>query len=155
MAEDRFLKRILVDEKLKESEFSWSRGKVPRGQYFYEVSVPLERGFVATSGIQSWKFQFNGPVLVTPKNQSTLTVAQIENQNAPVLLTWEKTLFTEAYLVEISIEPTFQSKTFESRSNQNYMILPMLKRGKYFWRVKSINKNFASEPSELFELRIQ
>ena len=82
------------------------------------------------------------PVLVHPQNNDDL--------RPPIRFGWNSTEFTDSYHLQVSQDELFKNIVFDSTlSKQTLEIAALDEIKKYYWRLKSINRLFTSEWSEV------
>ena len=82
------------------------------------------------------------PVLVHPQNNDDL--------RPPIRFGWNSTEFTDSYHLQVSQDELFKNIVFDSiLSKQTLEIAALDEIKKYYWRLKSINRLFTSEWSEV------
>ena len=82
------------------------------------------------------------PVLVHPQNDDDL--------RPPIRFGWNSTEFTDSYHLQVSQDELFKNIVFDSTlSKQTVEIAALDEIKKYYWRLKSINRLFTSEWSEV------
>ena len=82
------------------------------------------------------------PVLVHPQNNDDL--------RPPIRFGWNSTEFTDSYHLQVSKDELFKNIVFDSTlSKQTVEIAALDEIKKYYWRLKSINRLFTSEWSEV------
>jgi hypothetical protein len=80
------------------------------------------------------EIQMSAPVLKQPTSGTQVSAAP----SGSVLLTWQSTVLTESYMLEISSDPGFRTREREERVASNLFMLKGLSPGRrYYWRVRS------------------
>lgn len=111
------------------------------GQVFYEVKAVKGSKQIGNSTVQNLNFNYKGPALKNPKTNS-----QLDAESVNYFFTWEKTNFTDKYILEISKDPSFSQKAYRKTVEQNFVQIPLLK-GTYYWRVYSVQGEVTSSSS--------
>lgn len=130
------------------NEYIFSKNQILSGVRYYRVSATLENGYVVQSPMQKLTFQFLPPSLVVPEGGSVVSKRALlkEDQNR-ILFTWQKTNFTLAYEIEVAKDQEFQAVLIKKKLLDNYFVYTNPNTGQYFWRVRSISKDIASQMS--------
>jgi hypothetical protein len=118
------------------------------GQLIYKVKALKGNKLISESKPANLNFNFQGPALKNPKHNT-----QLDKDETVYFFTWEKTNFTDKYILEISKDAQF-SKIVKKESEQNFTQVPLLS-GVYYWRVSSKHGNFLSSPSKVNTLYIK
>ena len=136
-------------ETVNDTHFTFSKNQILSGVQYYKIQARLDNGYIIQSPVQKLNFQFLPPTPVTPLTGQILSkrLLQNEEQNR-ILFAWQKTNFTTAYEIEVSADEQFQTILLKKVVPQNYFAFPNPKAGQYFWRVRSIAKDVASQMSE-------
>ncbi len=135
------------------TEYSLNKGKVFTGRIHYKVVANLPTGFRASSELQPFSFEFMPPIPVIPTHQATITPKKPGDTS--VLLTWQKTNFTESYEVEASTDVEFTNPFFRKKLVENFYILKVPQPGKVYWRVKGYANGVVSPQSDIAEFTMQ
>lgn len=144
-----------LEREVASPNFLFSRGKIFAGQFFYQIKTALPSGFVARSVLKPFIFTFMAPSPVVPANKAVITEQALEEENDSVLMTWEKTNFTDWYELQIATDPQFESLVSTRRHRENFYIFKSPPAGHFYWRVRSSSKNLISAFSSAFELQIE
>lgn len=147
--------RSIYEARAKGDEFEINRGKVLKGRVFYEVSTPAGSGFTAKSKRRELSFLFDPPLLTQPADGATVAIEDIKARGGTLLLTWQKTNFTDSYDLELATEPTFKSVALKHKSTENFFAVKASRPGKYYWRVRSVAKGSASTFSSPFSFSVE
>ncbi|OFZ20473.1 MAG: hypothetical protein A2X94_10695 [Bdellovibrionales bacterium GWB1_55_8] len=137
-------KRPLMVRESDQPSLSLNRDKVFSGEIYYRVSGETAQGFQVHSPLVPFRFSFLPPVLTLP-NDGKRFVSKTER--AKVLLTWQKTNFTENYEIEIARDSEFQQVHFRAVKQENFHILTNPPAGDFYWRVRSISGKVMSPMS--------
>jgi hypothetical protein len=144
----------LLEREIEESEYHFNKGKVYQGKVFFKVSAELENGFVVESELKPFVFNFLPPILVIPENKTIIAMGSIKGVGKGILITWQKTNFTENYEIEIAEDQEFKTSALKKKLVENYLIFKPEKPGKYWWRVRSYAVNIPSPISDPFEFTV-
>ncbi len=144
--------RPLLEKTVSGTEYKLNKDKVYSGRIFYQVSAALPGGFVAVSEPASFAFDFLPPIPVTPASGSRISLARIAAGTNSVLLTWQKTNFTEAYQIEIAADAAFTKTIVKQKVSENFFLLDAPELGRYWWRLRSLARGAVSTPSKVHEL---
>jgi hypothetical protein len=144
-----------LQRRVNAPSFLFSRGKVYNGEFFYQIKVPLNNGFVARSPLKPFSFTFLAPIPIVPKDHTVVTAQNLEEESDSVLMTWQKTNFTDWYEIELSNDPAFKAVLKRVRQKENFYIFKSPAAATYFWRVRSSSKSLVSSFSQAFELTVQ
>jgi hypothetical protein len=142
----------IFEQAVEGLQYSFNKEKVYTGQIYYRIEAQLEGGFVARSEARPFMFNFLPPVPVSPADHAVLSKKALETSNDSFLLTWQKTNFTDAYVVQFSRDPKFRQVLIERKLKENFFVLRQPAPGRYFWRVRSQSKSMSSPPTKYREL---
>jgi hypothetical protein len=109
---------------------------------------------VARSVLKPFVFTFMAPSPVVPANKSVITAQILEEESDSILMTWEKTNFTDWYELQIATDPEFKSLVTTRRHRENFYIFKSPPTGHFYWRVRSSSKSLISSFSPAFELQV-
>lgn len=143
----------LLERAVTGTKYNFNKNKIYSGKVYYRIVSKVQNGFIATSTPAPFMFNFLPPALVIPENKASISIGNIYGDNS-VLLTWQKTNFTDFYEVEVGADPQFQKSLIKKQSKENFFVIKGLPIGKYYWRVKSVAKDFSSAPSQPYELNL-
>jgi hypothetical protein len=147
-------KKALLEKRVDKPEYSFNRDKVYTGSIYWRVSAALPSGFIAESEVKSFSFSFLAPLLVVPKDRATMTKAQLIAEDDSLLLTWQKTNFTEGYELEIGRDRNFGNLYVKQRTRENFYVFKSPPVGTYWWRVRAYSKNLWSPPSSANQILV-
>ncbi len=147
-------KKVLLEREVTETEYHFNKGKVYDGKVFFKVIAELENGFIVESKYKPFVFNFLPPILVVPDNKTIIAMGSIAGVGKGILITWQKTNFTENYEIEIAQDLEFKNIIFKKKLVENYLIFKPEKAGKYWWRTRSYATNIPSPMSEPFEFTV-
>jgi hypothetical protein len=134
------------------TEYSLNKGKVFSGRILYRIVANLPSGFQVTSDLQPFSFEFMPPIPVIPSHQASIKPKK--HDDLSVLLTWQKTNFTESYQVEASTDVGFTKPFFKRKLVENFYILNVPAPGKVYWRVKGFAHGVVSPQSNIAEFTV-
>ncbi|MGE0616245.1 MAG: hypothetical protein AB7P04_11455, partial [Bacteriovoracia bacterium] len=138
----------ILEKSVSGTKYEFNRDKVFSGEFLYNVRTKLSSGFTVTSTVGRYSYRFKPPVLVRPEPNTLINQQDLDQQENRILFTWRKTQFTEAYLLEFSLEKSFSKIVLNKKTRENFFILKAPPNGTYWWRVRSIaTKGMTSEPS--------
>lgn len=140
-------KEPIMERQLRDTEFILNKNKVYAGTMYYQVDAPLKSGFVATSGRIQFGFEFKPPIQVLPTDNRALSRDDLANENNKILFTWQKTNFTDFYVLEISTDPKFEKAVTRHETKENFLVVDAPRPGRYWWRIKSVTGRLTSTPS--------
>jgi hypothetical protein len=135
--------------------FRFSHGQVFSGQFYYQIKAEARNGFIARSELKPFVFSFLAPAPTMPADRSVIDAEQLEQENDSVLMTWQKTNFTDWYEIQLSTEPDFKKILRQQRQRENFYVFKSPAPGRYFWRVRSSSKDIVSPFSRAYELTIK
>lgn len=118
------------------------------GTVYYQVTALHNKKAIGKTKSQSLTFNYNGPELKNPKSGT-----QLDSAEGVYYFTWEKTNFTDKYILEISKTPEF-TKIVKKESDSNFIQIPLIS-GVYYWRVSSKLGEVISKPSKTNPLVIK
>lgn len=130
---------VLVRE-VEGKSISLNKDKVFTGEVYYQVSALVENGFRVLSPVSLFRFTFLPPVLTFPKDSAAIQSAN----RGKVLLTWQKTNFTEQYELEIALDPGFSRIHTRKVMQDNFFFMMNPPAGEYYWRVRSLGARVSS-----------
>jgi hypothetical protein len=116
--------------------------QIINGTVYYQVIALHRKKAIGKTKPQALTFNYNGPELKNPKSGSLLSA-----QEGTYYFTWEKTNFTEKYVLEISKTQDF-SKIVKKEVDSNFIQIPLL-QGTYYWRVSAMMGQVVSRPSKI------
>lgn len=118
------------------------------GSIFYQVTALHNQKVIGKTKPQPLSFNYQGPELKNPKSGT-----QLEAAEGFYYFTWEKTNFTDKYVLEVSKDPQF-NKIVKKEVTANFVQMPLLS-GVYYWRVSSKLGDVVSKPSKVNTLVIK
>jgi hypothetical protein len=140
--------RVIYTTDTADTKFEINRGKVLRGRVYYDVSTQTAAGLVAKSKRGEISFLFDPPLLALPANGTAVSLQDVQARGGTMLLTWQKTNFTERYELELATDPDFKSVALKHSSTENFFAVKASRPGTYYWRVRSFNQANPSEFSK-------
>ena len=149
-------KKPLLERTLSKNTYDLNRNRVPKRIVYMEVTAFDKNGFYYKSPRRGFRFDFSPPLLKNPPNQSEVFWEELLVEGIPYeIFTWERTNFTLKYEIEVARDADFKDVFVKKSIKDNFLNVKLQKRGRYFWRVKSIGHNFTSVPSptQQFELK--
>ncbi len=148
--------KVLMEKSVHKTEYLFNKGKIFSGKIYYKIFALLPSGFMATSTPTEFNFDFLPPLLVQPQMSAKIVKKDLKGDNGKVLLTWQKTSFTEAYELEIGSDSEFKNPLFKNKVKENFYVFRPTSGGKYYWRVKSYSESTESVFSQAnqFELTV-
>lgn len=123
-----------VKETVKTPKFGFKLDMLSKETYSYQVSAELESGDRVSSTRVALEIELSDPLPKSPRDGFRTALGQ-EN-----LLTWEKTLLTEGYRLQISRDESFRTPMTDLKTGENFYVFPSSKPGTYYWRVKSLGQ---------------
>jgi hypothetical protein len=145
----------LLEKLVSEPTYVFNRKKLFTGKVYFQVAGIHPSGFLPVSPSSLVEFRFLPPALVKPADHTVLSRQDLEKSQSTVVLTWQKTNFTEAYDVEISTDPDFKTIVVRDTVEDNFSLFRKPTPGVYYWRVRSRSKDLVSPPSQTFQLEIK
>jgi hypothetical protein len=143
----------IFEKTVQSSEYSLNKGKVFTGRILYKITANLPLGFRVNSKVTPFSFEFMPPIPVIPSHQATITPKKPDDLS--VLLTWQKTNFTESYEIQAATDTEFTNPFFTKKLTENFYILKVPKPGKVYWRVKGYANGVVSPPSDIAEFTLE
>lgn len=105
-------------------------------EYKYRVSAQLKSGQWIQSELYPIKVNLSAPIPRLPEMDAKETAGTI-------LLTWEKTVLTKGYQVQVSRSDKFEDLAFDLKLRGNFYSIEQEESGIYYWRVRSrVEKGF-------------
>ena len=144
-----------LDKVSDKPSFSLSKEKGASPRIFYQIKSSLSNGFEVSSPVQQFIFDFQPPKPVVPEDHAVMSKAELSNEGDGILFTWQKTNFTEGYVLEIAKDRQFSNKILEKVQKDNFFVFKAVRPGKYYWRVKGYSRGFFSKTSEPYEMVIE
>jgi len=145
----------LIEKTVSGTDFVLDQDTVFQGQFYYQVSAVMPNGSLVASKTLLFNFNFLSPTLVLPKDQAVLHAKDLAQKDGGVLITWQKTTFTNDYELEIALDPDFNKKYTSMRSAENFYIFTAPPDGEYWWRVRSYSRKFKSNFSKPYKFIIK
>ncbi|MCC7442909.1 MAG: FecR domain-containing protein [Bdellovibrionales bacterium] len=136
----------VLERRVAETKYAINKDKVFSGRIYYRVSTELRNGFVATSGMVTFRFDFLPPVAMIPKENARITQKDIAAEGGKILFTWQKTNYTEAYELQVATDPAFANTIARQKTEENFALMKSPPPGTYYWRLRSLGKGASSPP---------
>ncbi len=96
-------RKVLMVKEVMDSAYKFNKDKIFTGQIFYQVVTTLPTGFTVTSKPEKFAFNFLPPVLVVPEDKTTLSNAQLKNDDNTILFTRKCNLcFSIYHLIDVT-----------------------------------------------------
>jgi hypothetical protein len=133
--------RTLLNAAARSNKLLLNPNKLVLRPMEYTVERKLEYGFRAYSPKSQFGFEYASPNLTAPSDKAVLA----NKSQEPVILTWSKTNYTEAYDLEIGQDSTFKSVVMSRRLSDNFFSWVSPPDGKYLWRVRSVRSQTVSQ----------
>jgi hypothetical protein len=121
-----------------------SAGKLLGRRVFFRISAPLTSGFVALSRARELFLSFGAPTTVYPSDKERVPLGGTTDTPGQVLLTWTKVSMASRYEVQLAPTAEFEKGRLSQRTPENFLLLKNPRKGRFFWRVRSISDNKAS-----------
>ena len=144
-------KNAMLVKNLDSTHYLLNKDKIFSGELVYTVTVPLDLGFIATSGPQTFNFRFLPPLLILPKDGDRQSIPKPTGAfktgaaEAGLLMTWQKTNFTASYDLQIARDREFKDVVVSKNLVDNFYVLPSSTvPGTYYWRVRSLSETATS-----------
>lgn len=116
--------------------------------FSYKVVAELNTGEKIPSGALPIKVELSPPAPKSPDDGSA-----IENGDT-ALLTWESTLLSQSYKLQISTDSQFKTIVSTQDTAENFFLFSPTKPGVYFWRVQSLAAPYESRWSRVYKLKV-
>ncbi len=146
--------RPIFSKVVQGNYYTFNKDKVYDGQIYFQIESQLPGGFIARSVARPFIFNFLPPVPISPKSGSTKSIQKVSSGEDTLLLTWQKTNFTDYYEIEISTDPKFEKPLLKKEVTENFFLLKSLSLGRYWWRVRSHSKSMASPYSKPLDITV-
>lgn len=117
-------------------------------EYNYEVMATLNDGTTVSSGRIHLPLELAAPVLKFPDHGTTLF-------SGDLVLTWERTLATRSYELQIADDPGFSNPLVVEEVPKNLYAFTPPRPGKYYWRVKSLVQKLETTWSPAHEFTVK
>ncbi|MBI4925113.1 MAG: hypothetical protein HY843_04240 [Bdellovibrio sp.] len=147
----------ILEKTADKASYSFNKGKIISGKIYYKISTKLPSGFIASSSPTEFNFNFLPPILVKPLDKAIMQKKDLTEANNKVLLTWQKTSFTEGYNLEVATESEFKKPVLQKDLKDNFFVFKPASPGQFFWRVRSYSetaKSAFSAPAA-FEVKLE
>jgi len=117
--------------------------------YSYQISATLRSGDIIRSRPMELNIEHSAPLLKSPSDREQFT------DKVDVLLTWEKTLLTRGYQLQIAKDSGFSDVVFDQAIPENFYSIAARTPGTFFWRVRGVYRNRESpwSSSKSFTIR--
>lgn len=139
--------KAILERQTTKPEFTFNKNKIFAGQLYYKVTAQHPNGFIVTTGVQKFIFNFLPPALVIPEDHAQFDPTTLKKEGNKILLTWQKTNFTIGYELEIGLDASFSKLFLRKPLKENYYVIANPKSGTYWWRARSFTKELASPMS--------
>jgi hypothetical protein len=146
--------RPVLEKTVAQPQYLFNKNKVYNGEIYYQIQSSLRSGFVAHSPVKPFVFSFLAPVPVTPLNHARISADELANEGDSVLITWQKTNFTDYYDLEIAKDPDFKAMAVKERLKENFYVFRSPPPARYYWRVRSSTQQVISPYSTAYDLEI-
>jgi len=143
---------VLLEKEVEGESYPVTKNNVYSGRIFYRVSADLSSGFVVSSESSPFILNFVAPLLVLPPDNNEYSKKRQVMGNDSILMTWQKTNFTDSYELELGADPDFKQSLLRQRVKENFFVFRAPPVGIYWWRVRSFAKETGSPPSEAYKL---
>lgn len=132
------------------TEYLLLKEKIFSGMVYYEIHAQTSTGFHVFSKRSTFVFNFLPPALTSPANHYSFSIRQ-STSGEELLLTWQKTNFTQEYEIEIANNSQMKKPLIQETQEDNFYLFtaPKHKTQQYWWRVKSLGKGYSSSFSEI------
>jgi hypothetical protein len=146
--------KAVFERQVVSPELIFNKDRVYSGQIYYEVSAPLSSGFIAHSLLKPFLFTFLAPVPASPPNHMQITHDELVEEGETILITWQKTNFTEWYEIEVAKDQEFKEVVQTQKLTENFVVFKPPGISKYFWHVRSSSKSIVSPFSKISDLEV-
>ncbi|OFZ81051.1 MAG: hypothetical protein A2583_13770 [Bdellovibrionales bacterium RIFOXYD1_FULL_53_11] len=146
--------KYVLQRELEAPAYSFNKNKIYTGKAFYDITAETKSGFIATSPPLEFSFSFLPPNLVIPEDGAVVSKASFSSSDNTILITWQKTTFTQGYVFELGTDPDFKRIVISKNQKENFFVITAPSPGKYWWRVRSYSKNLSSPYSRANSLTI-
>lgn len=137
--------------KSTQTHFQMIINSVTLSEYSYQISATLPDGRKALSSWLPIRVQLAAPVPRRPANGALVDATGI-------LLTWESTVLTSSYRLQISERPDFLRPVYDKVLQKNLKLITLteipITGGTYYWRVQSLSGKRASFWSSTTRFRV-
>jgi hypothetical protein len=123
-----------------------NKDNVFSGDLYYRVQGRTPNGFTVRSPIQKFHFDFFPPIHSNPEDRSSFSKKKLMEESNQILITWQKTCFTEEYILQIAPDPEFKTLLADYKTKENFFVIRDPKLGQYYWRLQSVAKNGKTSP---------
>ncbi len=143
--------KVLVEKNTETTRYEFNKNKILLGTIFYSIEAKLENGFVVQSAKKEFTFSFFPPMLTQPDDK-----AQLKGR---ALLTWQKTNFTDSYILEVATDRDFKNKVLEKEQKENFYVyispVASSEAKPYWWRVLGVAQGVKSDFSKPFSFTLK
>jgi hypothetical protein len=134
------LKREVTDPRL-----TWSLDSLKSTRFRYRVTAITGGGERVSSPEAVIELEMGPPLPKQPASGARVA----PNKSGAIILTWQSTVLTEQYMVQVATDPGFKEIVREEEVPTNLLVARALaKGGKYYWRVKAVAYGHSSAWSE-------
>lgn len=144
--------RLVFQNHTKETSLTYLMTELHPQSNSYEVVARVEKSGGAIellrSGRAPIRIDFSEPRLIEPQSDTALRSMD------QVLFTWESTLLTQAYEIEIARDEGFQNLLYHEKTEDNFFTPKISAQtlqsqpGRFYWRVRALGNDVQSGWSE-------
>ncbi|MBU6154858.1 MAG: hypothetical protein KGP28_11195 [Bdellovibrionales bacterium] len=128
-------KDILQSHETPLTEYQWSLPYEEEGRVVWWVEASLLDGVKIESAKQEASWKLPTPILASPGNNLELPEFYLKGETHEVLLTWKQMKICKSFELNVSKNRDFKSLEFKAVTPKNFHTFPVMKPGRYFWRV--------------------
>lgn len=152
---DEKAKALLLKKDVEEQAFAVpTEISEKHEKVYYRVTASLGSGFSAVSPIRAQSLLLSGPVLTLPKNGSTLASEELNKSDGKIVLTWQRVAKDKTYKIEVSRETNFKNIVLSQSQVENFAVVKLAEKGRYFWRVSAERGGRATVASAVSEFTL-
>lgn len=123
-------------------------------EFTYSVTAVTAEGKKIKSKPEKFSMTFLPPLPVMPRHLAQIRLAELKKDQGNLLITWEKTNFTQRYQIEISKTPGFERPVIRQTLPENFYTFKKPAVGSYWWRTRSFSDTQSSSMSETARFEI-
>jgi hypothetical protein len=140
--------KVVLNQKTKQTFFNWKLDSLSTTRFRYEIVAVTRKGERIASAPVPIEIRMTAPVPTSPPRGSKVA----PNESNSVLLTWQSTVLTKQYQVQLARDPEFKDVVRDETAYKNLHIFKGLEApGAYHWRIRATahgNASTWSSPSQ-------
>jgi hypothetical protein len=126
--------KVLHKKNVTEPRLEWVLRSLAETKFAYQVIAVMKDGKKFSSEAVPIEVRLSAPPLKMPTSGSKIELTR----SGSLLLTWERTVLTDFYEIEVAEDVKFTKGVRKETAPRNLLSMRAVKPGKYFWRVRSV-----------------